>query len=70
MNNREKRLDYIKNTFNLTLGNYCEECFISSVINNKFAMDFIKREIDKLDNFESVLNFNLRNISNLYNGIF
>ena len=37
MNNRGKRLEYIKNKFNLVDGNYCEECFIVSVISNSFA---------------------------------
>lgn len=62
MNNREKRLKYIKDNFKLEHGNYCEECFIVSVINNQFAMDFVRKEINKLDDLESTLSFALNDI--------
>lgn len=62
MNNREKRLDYIKNTFNLVDRNYCEECFLVSVITNNFAMDFIRKELNKLEDLDCLLEFNINDI--------
>ena len=62
MNNRGKRLEYIKNKFNLVDGNYCEECFIVSVISNSFAMDFVRKEIDRLDGLECLSDFCINDI--------
>ena len=46
MNNRDKRLEYIKNTFNLVDRNYCEECFLVSVITNNLCRFSVIEEVE------------------------
>lgn len=59
MNNREKRREYFMNFVNGEFDVYAEELFIVGVVNNDYAMEFIKRKIKTFSDITKILDFNI-----------
>lgn len=61
MNNRDNRIKYLEEKFDMDYV-LCEELFIVNVVKNKYAYDFVEKELLKIEDIDKVLNFQLNKI--------